>query len=53
MPLCTDISKTVAWSEESYASQIRAKANTTEDEIAMANAMLVYCDSVATYMEAK
>ena len=49
----TAISKTVNWSVESYVAQTRARTDATETEIAMVNAMLVYGDSVAAYMEAK
>ncbi len=48
----TAISKTVRWSVESYVAQTRARADATETEIAMVDAMLVYGDSVAAYMSA-
>jgi len=38
---------------ESYVAQVRAKTNVAEDELNMVNAMLVYGDAVAAYMEAK
>ena len=47
------ISKTVNWSVESYVAQTRARADATETEIAMVNAMLTYGDSVAAYMTAQ
>ncbi len=49
----TAISKTVNWSVESYVAQTRARADATETEIAMVNAMLTYGDSVAAYMAAQ
>jgi len=49
----TAISQTVSWSVESYVAQVRAKTNVAEDELNMVNAMLVYGDAVAAYMEAK
>ena len=47
------ISKTVKWSVESYVAQTLAKADSTENEINMVNAMLTYGDAVAAYMDAK
>ncbi len=46
------ISKTVTWSVESYVAQVRASVNPDEIDIAVVNAMLVYGDAVAAYMEA-
>ncbi len=46
------VSKTVTWSVESYVAQVRARNDATAEEIAVVNAMLVYGDSVAAYMEA-
>ncbi len=46
------ISKTVTWSVESYVAQVRASDDPDEIDIAVVNAMLVYGDAVAAYMEA-
>ncbi len=46
------ISKIVSWSVESYVAQVRAKANISETELNMVNAMLIYGDAVAAYMTA-
>ncbi len=46
------ISQTLNWSIESYVAQVRARADATEAEIAVVNAMLVYGDSVAAYLTA-
>ncbi len=44
------ISQTVTWSVESYVAQVRANENSTENDIAMVNAMLAYGDSVGAYL---
>ena len=48
----TVISKTITWSVESYVAQTRAKADATQAEIDMVNAMLIYGDSVGAYLTA-
>ncbi len=44
------ISQTITWSVESYVAQVRANENSTENDIAMVNAMLTYGDSVGAYL---
>ncbi len=44
------ISQTVTWSVESYVAQVRTNASSTENDIAMVNAMLTYGDSVGKYL---
>ncbi len=44
------ISQTITWSVESYVAQVRANSNSTENDIAMVNAMLTYGDSVGAYL---
>ena len=46
------VSKTLSWSVESYVAQTRANEKSTEAQIAVAEAMLVYGDSVAAYLTA-
>ncbi len=46
----TAISQTITWSVESYVAQVRANASSTENDIAMVNAMLAYGDSVGAYL---
>ncbi len=46
------ISKTLHWSIESYVAQTRTNAKAGETEIALVDAMLVYGDSVAAYLDA-
>ena len=41
----TEISKSVSWSVESYVAQVRAKNGVRQDELDMANALLIYGDS--------
>ncbi len=48
----TAISKTIKWNVESFVAQTRANSKTTETELGMVNAMLIYGDSVAAYMDA-
>ncbi len=48
----TLVSQKLTWSVESYVAATRVKTDATEAEIAMANAMLTYGDSVASYMTA-
>ncbi len=46
----TPVSQSLTWSVESYVASVCAKTSATEAEIAMANAMLIYGDSVAAYL---
>jgi len=46
------ISKTLHWSVESYVAQTRGNVKAGETEIALVDAMLVYGDSVAAYLDA-
>ncbi len=46
------ISKVVKWSIESYVAQTRAKVDAPIQELALVNAMLIYGDSVASYLTA-
>jgi len=48
----TAVSQTITWSVESYVAQVREKANATEAELQMVNAMLIYGDAVARYLSA-
>ncbi len=45
------ISQSVTWSVESYVAKIRRSTESTLSELRMVNAMLVYGDSVAAYLE--
>ena len=45
------VSQTLSWSVESYVAQVRANS-TNANEIAVVNAMLIYGDSVAAYLDA-
>jgi len=46
------ISKTLNWSVESFVAQTRVDAKAPATQIALVNAMLVYGDAVAAYMDA-
>ena len=45
------VSKIVTWNIESYVAQTRANASETEAKINAVNAMLIYGDSAAIYLE--
>ncbi len=47
----TAVSKTITWSIESYVAQVRADENSSQTKIDMVNAMLIYGDSVAAYLD--
>lgn len=46
------ISQSVHWSLESYVARTRANTSASTTELALANAMLTYGDSVAAYLDA-
>jgi len=45
------ISKCVTWSVESYVAKVRGSFESVLSEVRMVNAMLIYGDSVAAYLE--